>query len=47
VGLGQTPDQVRAALGQPARIANLGPKAIYYYDGMKVIFINGKVSDVQ
>ena len=24
-----------------------GPKVIYYYNGMKVTFINGKVSDVQ
>ncbi len=47
VALGQTPDQVKAALGEPARVANLGPKVIYYYNGMKVTFNNGKVSDVQ
>ena len=47
VDLGQTLDQVKAALGAPARVANLGPKVIYYYSGMKVIFVNGKVSDVQ
>ena len=47
VELGQTPDQVQAALGAPARVANLGPKVIYYYNGMKVTFNNGKVSDVQ
>jgi hypothetical protein len=47
VGLGQTTDQVKAALGAPTRIANLGPKVIYYYDGMKVTFKDGKVSDVQ
>ena len=45
--LGQTPDQVQAAMGAPARVANLGPKVIYYYSGMKVTFVNGKVSDVQ
>jgi hypothetical protein len=28
-------------------VANLGPKVIYYYNGMKVIFKDGKVSDVQ
>jgi hypothetical protein len=44
---GQTQAQVQAALGTPARIANLGPKVIYYYNGMKVVFQNGKVSDVQ
>jgi hypothetical protein len=47
VELGQTTDQVQAALGAPARVANLGPKVIYYYSGMKVAFVNGKVSDVQ
>jgi hypothetical protein len=47
VGLGQTPDQVQAALGAPARVVNLGSKVIYYYDGMKITFMNGKVSDVQ
>jgi len=47
VALGQTPDQVKAALGAPTRIANLGTKVIYYYNGMKVTFNNGKVSDVQ
>jgi len=47
VGLGQTPDQVQAALGAPARVANLGSKVIYYYNGMKITFMNGKVSGVQ
>ena len=47
VELGQTTDQVQAALGAPTRIANLGPKVIYYYSGMKVTFKDGKVSDVQ
>jgi len=47
VELGQTIDQVKASLGAPTRIANLGPKVIYYYSGMKVTFKDGKVSDVQ
>jgi hypothetical protein len=47
VGLGQSPDQVQAAMGAPARVANLGSKVIYYYNGMKVVFLNGKVTDVQ
>ena len=47
VELGQTPDQVQAALGAPSRIANLGLKVIYYFSGMKVTFTNGKVSDVE
>jgi hypothetical protein len=47
VELGQTPDQVQAAMGAPTRVANLGSKVIYYYNGMKVVFQDGKVSDVQ
>jgi len=47
IELGQTTDQVQAALGAPTRVANLGPKVIYYYSGMKVTFKDGKVSDVQ
>ncbi len=44
---GQTPDQVKAAIGVPDKIVNLGPKQIYVYKDIKVTFINGKVSDVQ
>jgi len=44
---GQTTDQVRAALGTPEKIVNLGPKQIYVYKDLKVTFLNGKVSDVQ
>jgi hypothetical protein len=47
VEMGQTKDQVKAALGAPTRVADLGPKTIYYYNGMKVTFKDGKVSDVQ
>ena len=47
IALGQSTSQVQAVLGAPARVANLGPKVIYYYNGMKVIFEDGKVSDVQ
>ena len=44
---GQTPDQVKAALGNPDKIINLGTKMIYVYKDIKVTFLNGKVSDVQ
>jgi hypothetical protein len=47
VELGQTVDSVQASLGTPTKVANLGPKVIYYYNGMKVTFKDGKVSDVQ
>jgi hypothetical protein len=33
---GQTPDQVKAAIGQPDKIVNLGAKQIYVYKDIKV-----------
>jgi hypothetical protein len=45
--MGQTIDQVRAAMGSPERLAELGPRVIYYYSGMKIVFKNGKVSDIE
>ena len=47
VALGQTTDQVKAILGNPMKTADLGTKTIYYYDGMKVVFKAGKVSDIE
>jgi hypothetical protein len=47
VDLGQTPAQVKAALGNPDKIVNLGSKMIYVYKDMKIVFIDEKVSDVQ
>ena len=47
VELGQSFDQVKAAMGAPTSVANLGPKVIYNYNGMKVVFKDGKVTDVQ
>jgi hypothetical protein len=44
---GMTPDQVEAAMGKPEKKVTLGTKQIYYYKDMKVIFMGGKVSDVQ
>jgi hypothetical protein len=44
---GQTPDQVRAVLGQPDKIVNFGSKQIFIYKDLKVTFLNGKVTDVQ
>src|ERR1700694_4629108 len=44
---GQTPDQVKATLGQPDKIVNFGSKQIFIYKDLKVTFLNGKVSDVQ
>jgi len=47
ISKGQTRDQVVAIMGQPQKVVNLGTKEIDYYPDMKVIFINGKVGDVQ
>ena len=47
IAVGQTRDQVKAAFGQPLRVAKIGTKEIYYYKDMKVTFLNGKVSNVQ
>jgi hypothetical protein len=47
VAVGQTPDEVVAALGQPVKKAKIGTKEIYYYKDLKVVFLNGKVKDVQ
>jgi hypothetical protein len=47
IALGQTTDQVVRILGQPQKIVNLGAKQMYFYPDMKVIFTNGKVTDVQ
>jgi hypothetical protein len=47
IQLGQTVDEVQAALGKPEKIVNLGAKQIYVYKDLKVTFVKGKVSDVQ
>lgn len=47
VKLGQTPEQVVAALGQPLRKAKTPTKEIYFYKDLKVTFVTGKVKDVE
>jgi hypothetical protein len=47
IALGQTTGEVVGILGQPQKIVNLGAKQMYFYPDMKVIFTNGKVTDVQ
>lgn len=44
---GMTPAEVESALGQPERKATLDAKAIYWYPGMKITFVDGKVTDVE
>jgi hypothetical protein len=47
IAMGQTTDQVKASLGNPSKVIDLGTKQIYVYPDMKVTFKAGKVSDVQ
>jgi len=47
ISMGQTIDEVTAALGPPKSIVELGPKKIYVYKDMKITFNSGKVVDVQ
>jgi hypothetical protein len=47
IAVGETIDEVVAAMGQPARIVDLTTKKIYVYKDMKITFKAGKVADVQ
>jgi hypothetical protein len=48
ISVGQTIEQVVSAFGQPKRIAKVGAnKQIYYYEDMKVTFVDGKATDIQ
>ncbi len=47
VQMGQSPDQVESILGKPSKVIDLGTKKIFVYKDMKIVFVDGKVSDVQ
>lgn len=47
VALGQTFEEVEKALGKPERVVDLGSKVTWVYKDMKVVFVEGKVADVQ
>jgi hypothetical protein len=47
ISLGQPISEVVAILGQPKAIADLGSKKIYSYSQVKLIFVDGRVTDVQ
>ena len=47
ISLGQSTDEVIAALGRPPKTANLGAKQIFIYNDMKITFQDGRVTDVQ
>lgn len=47
VQLGQTPEQVTAIFGPPEKQVLLGPKMVFVYSGLKVIFMDGKLVDAE
>ena len=47
IAVGNTKEQVAAILGPPQKVVQLKQKEIDYYPDMKVVFVAGKVSDVQ
>ena len=47
ISVGQSVEQVKAALGEPQKTVNLGTKQILVYKDLKVTFIKGKVTDVE
>lgn len=47
IQVGQTVDQVVAALGQPQKKVDLGSKQIFVYKDLKVTFKDGKVLDAE
>jgi hypothetical protein len=47
VEIGNTTDEIQSVMGQPDKIINLGARVIHVYKDMKIIYVDGKVSDVQ
>jgi hypothetical protein len=47
IAVGQTVEQVKAALGAPQKTVNLGTKQILVYKDLKITFVKGKVTDVE
>ena len=45
--LGNTINETQLVLGQPEKIIDLGTRVIHVYKDMKIIYINGTVSDVE
>ena len=47
ISMGQNSSQVVSSLGQPEKISKDGVRETYYYKDMRVMFVNGKVTDFQ
>ena len=44
---GQSQAEVKAQLGEPTRVVNLGAKTMFFYKDMKITFNNGKVTNIE
>ena len=45
--MGKTPDQIKSLLGKPKTVVDLGARQIYVYEGRRITFTRGNVTDVQ
>lgn len=45
--MGKTPGEIRSSLGAPKTTVDLGTKMIYVFEGRRITFTQGKVTDVQ
>ena len=47
VELGQTSEEVKTILGNPKKVLKAGSKEIFVYEDIKIVFIDGKVADLE
>ncbi len=47
ISIGMSIADVERAMGKPREMADLGAKKVYVYPEMKIVFLDGKVTDVQ
>ena len=47
IEIGAAVDQVIAAMGEPPVVADLNRKLIFFYPDLKIVFLDGKVTDVK
>jgi hypothetical protein len=47
IALGQTPEEVVSVLGKPTTIIDLGARKTFVYPNMRILFVDGTVTDVQ
>jgi hypothetical protein len=47
IQMGQTPEQVIAILGNPEVTINLSARTVYVYRHFKIVFVGGRLSEVQ